>query len=52
MQPTDIGGLPIDSYAVEYKYVKQSWPEARRRVWPVGNHIQMSHNKILEKYYS
>ena len=36
VQPTDIGGLPLDSYAVEYKYPNENWRSARRRVWPIG----------------
>jgi len=35
VQPTDIGGLPLDSYAVEYKYPNEDWRSARRRVWPI-----------------
>jgi len=37
--PSDMGGLPIDSYAVEYKRARQDWGSARRRVWPVGKII-------------
>jgi preprotein translocase subunit SecE len=32
--PTNTGGLPIESYAVEYKETTQQWQDARRRVWP------------------
>jgi len=35
--PTDSGGLPIESYAAEYKESRQPWEEARRRVWPSWN---------------
>ena len=38
------GGLPIESYAVEYKEAQQSWNDARRRVWP----FQQSGLYILE----
>ena len=34
--PTDTGGLPIDSYAVEYKETMQDWNDARRRLWPAS----------------
>lgn len=34
--PTDTGGLPIDSYAVEYKESTQEWLSAKRRVWPAS----------------
>ena len=34
--PTDIGGLPIESYAVEYKEATQEWQNAQRRVWPAS----------------
>ena len=30
------GGLPIESYAVEYKEATQQWQDARRRVWPAS----------------
>ena len=39
-----LGGLPIESYAVEYKEAQMSWPDARRRVWP----LQQSGVYILE----
>jgi len=32
--PTDTGGLPVDVYAVEYKFRNQDWLAAKRRVWP------------------
>lgn len=34
--PTDTGGLPIDSYAVEYKEATQDWNDAQRRLWPAS----------------
>jgi hypothetical protein len=34
--PTNVGGIAIDSYAVEYKEARFDWGSARRRVWPVG----------------
>ena len=34
--PTNIGGLPLDAYAVEYKETRHEWNLARRRVWPLG----------------
>ena len=34
--PTNIGGLPLDAYAVEYKETRHLWNQARRRVWPIG----------------
>jgi len=34
--PTDMGGLPIDAYAVEYKDLRADWVTARRRVWPAA----------------
>jgi len=40
--PTDSGGLPIESYAAEYKETRQQWNDANRRVWPanqVGGYI-------------
>ena len=36
VQPTDMGGLPIDAYAVEYKESRSDWISAKRRVWPAG----------------
>jgi neurocan core protein len=36
VDPTDIGGLPIESYAAEYRQNRQHWREARRRVWPAN----------------
>ena len=33
--PTNIGGLPLDAYAVEYKETRHEWNLAKRRVWPV-----------------
>jgi hypothetical protein len=37
--PTNVGGIAIDSYAVEYKEARFDWGSARRRVWPVGGHF-------------
>ncbi len=37
--PTNVGGIAIDSYAVEYKEARFDWGSARRRVWPVGGCI-------------
>jgi neural cell adhesion molecule len=34
--PTDTGGLPVDSYAVEYKESTQEWSNGKRRVWPAS----------------
>jgi hypothetical protein len=34
--PVNTGGLPIESYAVEYKEATQQWQDARRRVWPAS----------------
>ena len=34
--PTNIGGLPLDAYAVEYKETRHEWNLAKRRVWPIG----------------
>lgn len=34
--PTNIGGLPLDAYAVEYKETRHQWNQARRRVWPIA----------------
>ena len=34
--PTNIGGLPLDAYAVEYKETRHEWNFAKRRVWPIG----------------
>ena len=34
--PEDTGGLPIDSYIAQYKEVRQTWKEARRRYWFQG----------------
>ena len=34
--PINNGGVPIESYAVEYKEIGQSWDIARRRVWPAS----------------
>ncbi len=41
--PTNTGGLPIESYAVEYKETTQQWQDARRRVWPSSK----SYNLVL-----
>ena len=35
--PTDTGGLPIDSYAVQYKEAMQEWNDAYRRLWPASD---------------
>ena len=35
--PTDTGGLPIDSYAVQYKEGTQQWNDAKRRLWPASD---------------
>ena len=37
--PAYVGGVPIDSYAVEYKEARSEWTQAKRRVWPAGNSI-------------
>ena len=34
---TNIGGLPLDAYSVEYKETRHLWNQARQRVWPIGN---------------
>ena len=34
--PEDTGGLPIESYIAQYREVRQSWKEARRRFWFQG----------------
>ena len=34
--PHETGGLPIDSFAVEYKESTQMWDNAKRRVWPAS----------------
>jgi len=34
--PSDIGGLPLDAYAVEYKETRHQWNQAKRRVWPIA----------------
>ena len=39
VQPTDMGGLPIDAYAVEYKESRSDWTSAKRRVWPAGEFV-------------
>ena len=44
--PTDIGGLPVDAFAVEYKEAREEWP-GRRRVWPARDVVQGS-GYILE----
>ena len=35
VQPTNMGGLPLDAYAVEYKETRHEWNLAKRRVWPI-----------------
>ena len=34
--PHDTGGLPIDSFSVEYKETTHEWDDAKRRVWPAS----------------
>jgi len=34
--PHDTGGLPIDSFAAEFKESLQEWDNAKRRVWPAS----------------
>ena len=34
--PTDVGGLPVDAFAVEYKEQREDWTQAKRRVWPAS----------------
>ena len=34
--PTNVGGLPVDAYAVEYKEQREDWRQAKRRVWPAS----------------
>jgi len=34
--PHDTGGLPIDSFAAEFKESTQQWDNAKRRVWPAS----------------
>ena len=34
--PHDTGGLPIDSFSVEYKETTHEWDNAKRRVWPAS----------------
>ena len=35
--PTDVGGLPVDAFAVEYKETRgDDWTQAKRRVWPAS----------------
>ena len=36
--PHETGGLPIDSFAVEYKESTQMWDNAKRRVWPASKY--------------
>lgn len=35
--PHDTGGLPIDSFSVEYKETTHEWDDAKRRVWPASS---------------
>ena len=35
------GGLPIDSFAAEFKESTQQWDNAKRRVWPASKFIIM-----------
>ena len=42
--PTNIGGLPLDAYAVEYKETRHEWNLARRRVWPLGGMLHLLHD--------
>ena len=42
--PTNIGGLPLDAYAVEYKETRHEWNLARRRVWPLGGRGTITEN--------
>ena len=39
--PHDTGGLPIDSFSVEYKETTQEWDHAKRRVWPASKFVRM-----------
>ena len=45
--PTDIGGLPVDAFAVEYKEQRNDWTQARRRVWPARD-VAKGSGYILE----
>ena len=45
--PTDIGGLPVDAFAVEYKEQRDEWTQARRRVWPARD-VAKGSGYILE----
>ena len=44
-----VGGVPIDSYAVEYKEARSEWTQAKRRVWPAGNLVvvQILYNRLI-----
>jgi hypothetical protein len=46
IEPTDTGGLPIDSYVVEFKESSQSWQDARRRMWQASKSLKSSFNKF------
>ena len=45
--PTNIGGLPLDAYAVEYKETRHLWNQAKRRVWPIGTYISCTYIKSI-----
>ena len=49
--PTNTGGLPIESYAVEYKETTQQWQDARRRVWPSSKTYFMLRNGWINKCF-
>ena len=38
--PTDVGGLPVDAFAVEYKEQREDWTQAKRRVWPASKKLR------------
>jgi len=47
--PVNTGGLPIESYAVEYKEATQQWQDARRRVWPASKFLTLNKAASIKK---
>ena len=48
VQPTNMGGLPLDAYAVEYKETRHEWNLAKRRVWPLCKYTDVQLSTIMQ----
>ena len=47
--PPDNGGLPIDSYVIQYKAERDTWDNPSAKSWPVG---KLMHFIPVKYFYS